>query len=160
MAPAATSMTNEANREEALKCLHLSRQHWQSNQKAAALKYATKSVSLYETVDGRVWLEKIKVEYNGEEEEAGAPPATEAKKVKEEPRKTSPTGSGSSQSEASKASFTAEQVAEVKKFSKINKSDYYAVLGITKSASDVDIKKAYRKVHNVSSLVIPHISPS
>lgn len=139
MAPAATSMTNEANREEALKCLHLSRQYWQSNQKGAALKYASKSVSLFETADGRAWLEKIRVEWTGDEKEEEA---KEGPPAKEEPRKTSP----SSQSETSKASFTAEQVAEVKKFSKINKNDYYAVLGVTKTASEADIKKAYRKV--------------
>lgn len=140
MAPAATSMTNEANREEALKCLHISRQFWGSNQKGAALKYAAKSVSLFETADGRAWLEKVRGEYQGGEEEA----PSDAQPIKEEPRKASP--SGSSNTETSKASYSAEQVAEVKKFAKISKNDYYAVLGVPKTASDADIKKAYRKV--------------
>jgi DnaJ family protein B protein 12 len=133
-------MTNEANREEALKCLKISRQFWESSQKGTALKYASKSVSLFETADGLAWLEKIRGEYQGGEEEA----TSAAQPAKEEARKASPTGSANT--ETSKASYSDEQAAEVKKFTKISKNDYYAVLGVPKTASDADIKKAYRKV--------------
>lgn len=132
---------SEANRDEALKCFHISRQHWASGQRGLAHKYALKSVSLYETADGRAWLEKIQVEYNGEGvDEEPAPPKPTKSPASEEVKKQE------TASNASTASFTAEQLAQVKKFDKINKNDYYAVLGVPKDASDADIKKAYRKV--------------
>lgn len=134
-------MGSEANRDEALKCLHLSRKHWEAGNRALAFKLATKSVSLFDTTDGRVWLDKIKGQYDpSKDKEDDTDNVQKTAKTEEEKKPERPGSTGST------ASFTVEQVAEVKRFAKINKDDYYAVLGIAKGASDGDIKKAYRKV--------------
>lgn len=44
------------------------------------------------------------------------------------------------------ANFTPEQVEEVKEFLKVNKNDYYAVLGIKKTADADEVKRAYKKM--------------
>jgi DnaJ family protein B protein 12 len=138
-------MVSEANRDEALKCLHISRQHWASEQKALAHKYAMKSVSLYETADGRAWLEKIKAEFIPGDTDNVTSPDTATEKQE----KTQGDVKKETKGEPTQA-YTAEQSAEVRKFDKINKNDYYAVLGVPKNASEADIKKAYRKVfHNL-----------
>lgn len=64
------------------------------------------------------------------------------------PRSTS-SGSTSSDSTASSSStrpFTAEQEAIAKKVQKEAKKGHYDALGVSKGASDAEIKKAYRKL--------------
>src|SRR4051812_43103795 len=50
--------------------------------------------------------------------------------------------------------WTREHLDSVKRFQKINKNDFYAVLDIETAASEADIKKAYRKAscHQVAWL--------
>lgn len=42
--------------------------------------------------------------------------------------------------------YSQEQLKEVRLFSKVNKDNFYQVLGVERQASDAEIKKAYKKV--------------
>jgi len=129
---------SEANRDEALKCLHISQKHWSSGDQGAALKYAMKGVSLYETREGRTWLDKVRAEWTDE--------VNTSQQTAQQPETKSKSPEKKAESTTNGPAFTAAQLAEVKRFTKLNKNDYYALLAVSKAASDADIKKAYRKV--------------
>jgi hypothetical protein len=42
--------------------------------------------------------------------------------------------------------YTAEQLRDVRSFARLDKDNFYALLDVSKDASDVDIKKAYKRV--------------
>lgn len=42
--------------------------------------------------------------------------------------------------------WTKEQLDSVNRFQKINKNDFYAVLDVEQTASETEMKKAYRRV--------------
>ncbi len=139
-------MGSEANKDEAAKCLEISQQHHRSGNIHLALKYAAKSISLFETNEASVWLEKIKIEATDCPKNESKDEPINAEPSSGQYEKTSKKNGNDEQT----ASYTDEQVTEVKRFQKINKSDYYAVLGVPKEASDTDMKKAYRKVRHLS----------
>jgi DnaJ homolog subfamily B member 12 len=69
-------------------------------------------------------------------------------KENEEPnirhRRTSDVPSGSERTNSTGQEYDQEQMDAVKKIKRCK--DYYEVLGITKEATDSDLKKAYRKL--------------
>ena len=44
------------NKDEALRCLSISKQKFESGQSESALKFANKAQSLYETDEGKNWV--------------------------------------------------------------------------------------------------------
>lgn len=119
------------NKEEALRCLDISKSKFANGNSEAAIKFATKSISLHSTANAVEWLEFIS--------------KTTIKQTKTTPRQRKRSPSPNKKEES--RPFTQEQVDGINKIKRFKaKGDLYSILGVTKGADDVEIKKAYRKV--------------
>ncbi|KAG0029353.1 hypothetical protein BGZ81_003871 [Podila clonocystis] len=150
----------EVNKDEALRCLDIARRHLQNANFASARKFGNKSISLYPTPDATQFLSTVdKVEK--------AANATSSSSTSSSSTKTSSASSSQANASSSSASsrpqpararstpvvdhkpverdYTPEQAAAVKTI-RSSGGDFYKVLGVSKTATDVEIKKAYRKV--------------
>jgi len=54
----------EVNKDEALRCLQISKKHLNEGNYEKALKFAKKSLSLYETPQGQEWLKELQQNKN------------------------------------------------------------------------------------------------
>lgn len=154
----------EVNKDEALRCLDIARRHLQNANFASARKFGNKSISLYPTPDATQFLSTVdKVEK--------AANATSSSSTSSSSTKTSSTSSSQANASSASASsrpqpararstpvmehkpverdYTPEQAAAVKTI-RSSGGDFYKVLGVSKTATDVEIKKAYRKVYSCS----------
>ncbi|KAH8064038.1 hypothetical protein JL721_8438 [Aureococcus anophagefferens] len=125
----------EANRDEALKCRDLAAKYLREGKFAMCIKYCDKSVRLAGGAGSRASRTRLLRE-----------PARRAGRTRQ-PR--SPTqrraSTGSAPSEA-KADHTPQQAEAVRQILRLKNRGHYEVLGVSKSAGDDEIKKAYRKL--------------
>jgi len=128
----------EVNKDEALRCLEISRRHFNDGNYEKALKFAKKSLSLYETPQGQQWLKELKENKNSTN---SSPQASEGIRNRKKPESSA---NDESQSGVKSKPYTKEQLAEVEKIK--NCKDYYELFGISKDASEAELKKAYRKL--------------
>jgi DnaJ family protein B protein 12 len=121
----------EVNKDEAERCLDISKKKWREGSKETSFRFAKKSIALFKTDEAEAWLKIIQT-------------AT----VTEETTTSSRRSSDSSTQDAPKSpqrEFTQEQVEAVKSL-KACGSELYKILGVSRDCSDADVKKAYRKV--------------
>ncbi len=124
------------NKEEALRCIELSKQQWRLGDKNRALRLAKKSVLLCDTAEGTAWLETIEQSIQSFSTSTDNPKRSTAKQQQQPQPSAAP---------APEREYTQEQVEAVRQV-KQNGNDYYAVLGVERGATDADIKRAYRKM--------------
>ncbi|KAI1317263.1 hypothetical protein EDD11_008750 [Mortierella claussenii] len=156
----------EVNRDEALRCLDIARRHLDSGNYASARKFGGKSIALFPTPEATAFLHKVDQEESaGSSSGASSTPSSTKSSPNPGSASASAAGGGSSSSFSSRPNsvpprprstpapdhkpvereYTPEQVAAVKKI-RSSGGDFYKVLGITKDATDSEIKKAYRKL--------------
>ncbi|KAJ2514052.1 Chaperone protein dnaJ [Coemansia sp. RSA 2049] len=139
----------EVNRDEAERALRIAQRKWQDGDKPGALRLARKSHSLYPTdASSRLIDEYSKTETNNSNNDGNKETPSQAQGSTSglRNRKATTEKAETEEEETAKDGRTAteEQIKAVKQVM-ADKNDYYAVLGVARGASEVELKKAYRK---------------
>jgi len=128
----------EVNKDEALRCLQISKRHFNDGNYEKALKFAKKSLSLYETPQGQQWLKEL------QENKDNSGSAKQSNEGLRNRKKQESSARDENKPGLQNKTYTKEQLAEVEKIK--NCKDYYELFGISKDASEAELKKAYRKL--------------
>ncbi|XP_064551251.1 dnaJ homolog subfamily B member 12 [Drosophila montana] len=127
----------EGNKDEAQRCIDMAEQAYAEGRTEKAEKLLLKAERLYPTEKAKQLLTKVKSSPgnagNGKERPAAGADADTGprKRVNSDSRNHAP-------------EYTNDQLESVRKVKKCK--DYYEVLGVTKAATDSEIKKAYKKL--------------
>ncbi|KAJ3011924.1 hypothetical protein HKX48_006570 [Thoreauomyces humboldtii] len=121
------------NKDEALRCLQISKQKYKAGDPAAAAKFAKKAQALCETDEGAAWLS-----FCATLDTRNPQPTTAKQRPTSADRRAS-------ESDVPTRPFTPDQVAGIRRI-KACKGDLYEVLGLERGCGDGEIKKAYRKL--------------
>lgn len=132
----------ESNKDEALKCLSIARQLIENGNYDKANRFVNKSIKLYPTDQATTLLQKL-ANIDNEAKASSSQPS----KHKSSENQSAPDFSnlhGSSVNNEEEKKYTEDQLSLVRKIN--SQTDYYKILGCEKSASESDLKKAYRKM--------------
>ncbi|KAF9373130.1 hypothetical protein CPC16_002011 [Podila verticillata] len=152
----------EVNKDEALRCLDIARRHLQNANFASARKFGNKSISLYPTPDATQFLSTVdKVERAANATSSSSTASSTKTSSSQADTSSSSTSSRPAQPARARSTpvvdhkpverdYTPEQAAAVKTI-RSSGGDFYKILGVSKTATDVEIKKAYRKAFTVLS---------
>ncbi|EEB06122.1 hypothetical protein SJAG_01160 [Schizosaccharomyces japonicus yFS275] len=132
----------EGNKDEAIRCIKLSEKRLANNDFNGALKFARKSYSLFETPEAEKLIKRIEDLLSTKPETATSssaetPSANSTRKRTQESAKPAP---------SSGRTYTEKQVLLVQRITRLKNHQYYEILDIEKTATDSDIKKAYKKL--------------
>ncbi|GFG40481.1 hypothetical protein Cfor_06493 [Coptotermes formosanus] len=133
----------EMDREEAERCIERAERFISVGDKDRAEKDLLKAERLFPTQKAKELLEHLKT-FQPQAEQEGEPRKRRVPKKKsdEQPQYKEP--QQQSKSSASDKQFNKEHLEAVKRIKKCK--DYYEILGVTKDATDSDIRKAYKKL--------------
>lgn len=162
----------EVNKDEALRCLDIARRHLLTGNYPSARKFGQKSISLFPTSDARAFISLVDAKEtaanssnaSSSTSSPGRSFSTSTSSSFSTPRPSGTstgvgtgTGTGAAPTlNRSKSTpipdhkpverdYTPEQAAAVKAI-RSSGGDFYKILGVKKDATDIEIKKAYRKL--------------
>jgi DnaJ family protein B protein 12 len=156
----------ESNKDEALRCLHISQKHRAAGNLTSARKFVQKSLALFSTPEGVKLLAIIDSEASssssspspggssssasGTTDPTSFTSATETHPSASGTRhRSAPSGAESTSKKTStkeKREYTAENLAVVKRVRACKVTEYYEILEVKRECEEADVKKAYRKV--------------
>ncbi|KAF6024384.1 DNAJB12 [Bugula neritina] len=132
----------ESNRDESVKCLKIGRDSLVKMDYDKALKFANKSQKLYPSQQAEDLIKLIEEKRNSTPTEN-----SESEGVRQRRGSFSRTNGTTpihKENESVEPAYTPEQLASVKRIKKCK--TYYEILGVSKDATDADLKKSYRKM--------------
>ncbi|KAF9512692.1 hypothetical protein BS47DRAFT_1345124 [Hydnum rufescens UP504] len=125
---------SESNRDEAVRCLNIARRHRDTGNLEAALKFCRKSIALYETNDAVTFLRDLQE------------PLPTSSSSSSGARRSTPPPPQQPSPDPGIAKDDSERVATVRRIRACKATQYYEIMGLEKTCSDQDIKRAYRKL--------------
>ncbi|KAG7207829.1 hypothetical protein KM043_009430 [Ampulex compressa] len=123
----------DSNKDEAERCMELAERYLREKKYEEAEKFVRKAQKLYPTKKAEDVLARVTVLLKQNQKSESEPTVRK--------RQTAAKESAHAQGNSD---YTKEQVEHVKRIKKCK--DYYEILGVTKEATDSDIKKAYKKL--------------
>jgi len=130
----------ESNKDEADKCLEIAVRYIQQGNKEKAEKFVRKALKLYPSSKSQELLETV-LEMSNQSNCNGTGPRQAASEQRSAEGYPEPSNDEAS---TSSADYTQDQIDAVKRIRKCK--NYYEILGVNKTSSDQDLKKAYRKL--------------
>lgn len=134
----------EVNKEEAIRCHEIALTKESRGEIAAALKFIRKSIALFPTPEAKASLDRVSKLNTAGTATPNFTPGDTPKRATFNSTPSSRAESNSSQTNNQRG-YTPAQTEAVKKI-KANAQDFYLVLGLSKTATDSEIKKSYRKL--------------
>ncbi|KAJ8704158.1 hypothetical protein PYW07_013452 [Mythimna separata] len=129
-------MTLEGNKDEAEKCIAIAQNAFTGGNMEKAEKFLLKAERLYPTPLAKELLARVRAAGPSTAAPKRTPPSSPSA---EEVRRRKPTAHHVPQRE-----YTPEQQEAVRRVNKCK--DFYEILGVSKDATDSDVKKAYKKL--------------
>ncbi|KAJ0169744.1 hypothetical protein K1T71_014350 [Dendrolimus kikuchii] len=129
-------MTIEGNKDEADRCIEIAQIAFKMGNTEKAEKFLLKAERLYPTAHAKELLTRVRAAGPSGSVPKRSPPSSPSS---EEVRRRKPPH------QAPQREYSQDQVDAVRRINTKCK-DYYEILGVTKEATDSDIKKAYKKL--------------
>lgn len=163
----------ESNKDEALKCLLIAQKHRNAGNLASARRFCQKSLNLFSTPEAVKLLEVIDSDTASEPSSSSSSSepsgtafssSTEAHPSSSGTRhrhtdsdakvngKANGSAKASAGAEEKKREYTPEQAAVVKRIRTCKVTEYYEILSLKRDCEETEIKKAYRKVSDPSTI--------
>lgn len=146
----------ESNKDEATRALNIAERKRREGDISGALKFARKSNALFATPAAASLIAKLESDTSSSSSASTASGSTftsSSGTAFSSATETHPSSSGTTHRHAAKEKqpevkreYTAENVAVVKRVRACRVTQYYEILDLQKDCTEVDVKKAYRKV--------------
>ncbi|XP_052755685.1 dnaJ homolog subfamily B member 14 [Galleria mellonella] len=133
-------MTIEGNKDEADKCIDIAQNAFSAGDTEKAERFLLKAERLYPSARAKELLTRVRAAGSSGNASKRTPPSTPSSSTEENVRKRKTPSHQPPQRE-----YTQEQLEAVRRVNTKCK-DYYEILGVTKEATDSDIKKSYKKL--------------